>query len=279
MPDKGWNALQGNSPWPLHPGRLMHLICGAVLWRTARLCCPLHWQIVLVMWLELLLPVHCAPLRSLAAEVQSPGCLDVLCECSEADVAASRAALLLASCSRAINPRETKLQLFQPFGPRASANWKWNAALTMAITRQLPILPIELMEAYSDQQIPLYHPVRGTTCIKQLNRLSIMLKQEVMLLQKIRYKQKNQHKSATWWRHVSGSQRVALRLLEQLNDSFIPNLPTAEWVSNTKWRQNLQLTGLCATETSSLSFLVQEYFGSLTAACECSCCSTRWAGV
>lgn len=98
----------------------------------------------------------------------------------------------------------------------------------MAITRELPQLPVELLETYNEERIPFYHPARASTCIKQINRFSIMLKTESTLLQKIRYKQKNQHKSATWWRHVSGSQRVSLRLLEQLEGGIIPNLPTVE---------------------------------------------------
>lgn len=101
----------------------------------------------------------------------------------------------------------------------------------MAVARSLPVLPVELLEAYHDVSLQLHHPVRASTCIRQFHRLAIMLKQEVMLLQKIRYKQKNQHKSSTWWRHVGGSQRVGLRLLEQLNKCLLPALPPVEWVA------------------------------------------------
>jgi hypothetical protein len=98
----------------------------------------------------------------------------------------------------------------------------------MTISREVPQLPVELLESYTDVTIQLHHPVRGMTCIKQLNRLSIMLDHELALLEKIRYKQKNQHKAATWWRHIAGSQRSAQRLLEQLKTSFLPYLPAAE---------------------------------------------------
>ncbi|KAK9898907.1 hypothetical protein P389DRAFT_193919 [Cystobasidium minutum MCA 4210] len=127
----------------------------------------------------------------------------------------------------------------------------------MVLTRELPQLPVELLEAHNDE-IPIHNPARASNCIKQIHRLSIMLKQEAMLLHKIRYKQKNQHKSATWWRHISGSQRVAYRLLEQLEKGLVPHLPP----SADDKQPVLSVQSLFAISESSLriSFLAEKTF-------------------
>ena len=73
--------------------------------------------------------------------------------------------------------------------------------------------------------VDLQNPSKAALSIKHLRRLCSLLEQEVALLEKIRYKQKNQHKAATWWRHVTGSQRVAKRFGSAFSAELGSSLP------------------------------------------------------
>lgn len=65
---------------------------------------------------------------------------------------------------------------------------------------------------------------RASACSKQLRRLADLLRQELDLLKQIRYKQKNQHRAAGWWRDVTGSQRLVARFLGEFDEHLGPIL-------------------------------------------------------
>ena len=83
-----------------------------------------------------------------------------------------------------------------------------------------------------EHPIPLLPSAKAVSVIRQLRRLDILLEQELELLQKIRYKQKNQHKAATWWRHLGGTQRVAKRFHEEFGKYVLPRLPEIQTLAN-----------------------------------------------
>lgn len=72
--------------------------------------------------------------------------------------------------------------------------------------------------------VALLPAARAVSCIRQLRRLHALIEQEMQLLHQIRYKQKNQHRSATWWRHLAGSQRVVKRVQEEFGQHVLPVL-------------------------------------------------------
>ena len=76
--------------------------------------------------------------------------------------------------------------------------------------------------------VDLLNPSKAALSTKHLRRLCTLLEQEVALLEKIRYKQKNQHKAATWWRHVAGSQRVAKRFATAFSTELGSTLSLAD---------------------------------------------------
>lgn len=78
----------------------------------------------------------------------------------------------------------------------------------------------------SDNPIVYLVPaVKVISAVRQIRRLHTLIEHELGLLQKIRYKQKNQHRAATWWRHLGGSQRVAKRFWDECDKYILPHLP------------------------------------------------------
>jgi hypothetical protein len=96
------------------------------------------------------------------------------------------------------------------------------------IERSLPSLPLELLE--SVDFLPLTPPIKAANCLKQLRRLDTLFGAELELLKKIRYKQKNQHRSATWWRHLTGAQRIAVRFNEEFTNNLLVHFEEIKYV-------------------------------------------------
>ena len=95
--------------------------------------------------------------------------------------------------------------------------------MASAIPRELPT--IDLTKLTGKRQLPLLPAPRAFATCKQLRRISQLLQLELELIDKIRYKQKNQHRSATWWRHVTGARRLSTRLQNELSSNLLPLLP------------------------------------------------------
>ena len=69
------------------------------------------------------------------------------------------------------------------------------------------------------------------TCSRQIGPVLLSMEDELRILERLYYKGKNQHRSALFWRHVSGMRRICGRLLtggkgkigevlEELKNSF-----------------------------------------------------------
>ncbi|KAL7007942.1 hypothetical protein EMMF5_002591 [Cystobasidiomycetes sp. EMM_F5] len=93
--------------------------------------------------------------------------------------------------------------------------------MTSAIRRTLPAIAAAIQDE-KDPLLPLHPESRALVASKQLRRLAQLLGKEVHLLDRIRYKQKNQHKSATWWRHVAGAFKAARLVHNELDALFMP---------------------------------------------------------
>lgn len=67
-------------------------------------------------------------------------------------------------------------------------------------------------------------PKAGMNASKHLERAHHLLVSELELLARIRYKQKNQHKAALWWKHVAGVQRIGKRFVREVETDLIKSL-------------------------------------------------------
>lgn len=92
--------------------------------------------------------------------------------------------------------------------------------MTSAIRRTLPAIAAAIQDE-KDPLLPLHPESRALVASKQLRRLAQLLGKEVHLLDRIRYKQKNQHKSATWWRHVAGAFKAARLVHNELDGQLL----------------------------------------------------------